>query len=393
MIEEIRIQKYKSIKDLTIDFNTPMTALIGKTGAGKTNVLDGIYLACILAFSGIIPEPYKTDIPRGFSVYFKMMIRNKACRYQFRFLFKKDRYFIQDSFSIKEGRKKIELFSKRDPFTVKVANNSKLMYIPAESSGLNVIKKMLVQPEFPEEFSGLALYANEIAGAILDFSRIQYFKSHSQIDPALFLEKDFDLWQHTQFSISDDLRFSFELYDLFKNKPTQFERFISVLRELDIVENIQVSEITATDEVGKDYHCQVWRFLVNGKPFPFTSLSQGARRIIQMLFNLHYHKTALMLIQQLETSTHYALFMDFLDILKENAFEKKILFSSYSEHILKCLKPDQLIYLYNKNNATKSRRLKSRHLGALLPHLAPESRADDSGKFLTITYRGKRLLG
>jgi len=193
MIEEIRIQKYKSIKDLTIGFQTPLTSLIGKTGAGKTNVLEGIYLACVLGFSGVIPQSHQADIPRGFSVYFTLTIRNKPCWYQFRFLFKKDRYFIQDSFSIKDGRKKIELFGKRDPFTVKVANNSKLMYIPAETSGLSIVKKMLVQPELPEEFYGLSTYANEIAGAILDFSRIQYFKSHSQIDPALFLEKDFEL--------------------------------------------------------------------------------------------------------------------------------------------------------------------------------------------------------
>jgi len=393
MIEEIRIQKYKSIKDLSIDFQTPMTALIGKTGAGKTNVLDGIYLACVLAFSGMIPEPYKTDIPRGFSVYFKLLIRNKPCWYQFRFLFQKDRYFIQDSFTVKDGRKKIEIFGKRDPFTVKVANNSKLMYIPAESSGLNIIKKMLVQSELPDEFSGLSAYANEIAGAILDFSRTQYFKSNSLIDPALFLVKDFDLWRKTQFSISEDLRFSFELYDLFKNKPKQFNTFITALRNLDIVDNVEASEISATDEVGQQYLCLVWRFLINDRAFSFTSLSCGARRIIQMLFHLHYHKTSLMLIQQLETSIHYALFMDFLEILKECAGEKKVLFSSYSEHILKCLKPEQMIYLYNKNNITRSRRLKSRHMGQLLSHLAPERQSQDSGKFLTISYRGRRLLG
>ncbi|MBF0452555.1 MAG: AAA family ATPase [Candidatus Magnetomorum sp.] len=394
MIQEIRIQKYKSIKDVSIGLETPMTALVGKTGAGKTNVLEGIYLACVLAFSGSIPQSNTADIPRGFSVYYSMVLREKPCWYQFKFLFKKDRYFIQDSFTIKEGRKKIEIFGKRDPFTVKVLDNSKLMYIPAETSGLNIIKKMLIQPELPDEFSGLSTYANEIAGAILDFSRIQYFRSQSQLDPALFLEKDFDLWRKTQFIISEDLRFSFELYDLFKNKPKQFETFARVLRELDIVEEIQASEITAKDEVGQEYHCLVWRFLVNGKAFPFTCLSQGARRIIQMLFNLHYHKTALILIQQLESSIHYALFMDFLNILQEHAIEKKVLFSSYSEHIFKFLKPEQMIYLYNKNNATKARRLKSRHMGPLLSHLTPkESHAQHSGKFLTISYRGRRLLG
>jgi len=397
MIEEIRIQRFKSIKDLTINFQTPLTGLMGKTGAGKTNVLEGIYLACVLGFSGVIPQSHQGDIPKGFSVYFKMIVRNKICWYDFKFLFKNDRFYIQDSFSIKDGRKKIELFSKRDPFTVKFYNNSKLIYIPAESSGLGLVKKMIVMPELPEEFSGLSNYVNEIAGIILDFSKIRFFRTQTILDPALFLIKDFDLWQQNPFAVSEDLQFSFELYDLFKNKPKQFEQFTHQLRKLELIDNIQASEITAKDEIGKNYHCMVWRFLVNGKAFPFTALSQGAQRLILMLFDIHTNKTTLMLIQQLESGIHYALLMDYLQILKEHTIDNKdnkILFSSYSDHMLKVLKPEQMIYLYNKNNVTRAKRLKPRHLGRFLSHMSPtNSQNEDSGKFLTIKYRGRRLLG
>jgi AAA15 family ATPase/GTPase len=394
MIEEIRIQRYKSIKDLTIGFQTPLTALFGKTGAGKTNVLEGIYLACVLSFSGVIPKSHQGDIPKGFSVFFKVLVRNKLCFYDFKFLFKKDRFYIQDSFFIKEGRKKIELFSKRDPFTVKFYYNSKLIYVPAESSGLSLVKKMIVMPELPEEFSVLSEYVNEIAGVILDFSKIKYFRTQTLLDPALFLIKDYDLWQDKQFSVSEDLQFSFELYNLFKKKPKQFEKFTSQLRKLELITDIQASEITAKDETGKDYHCMVWRFLVNGKAFPFTALSQGARRLILMLFDIHINKTALMLIQQLESGMHYALLMDYLHILKEQTSEKKILFSSYSNLMFKELNPEQMIYLQNKNNVTRAKRLKQKHMGGLLSHISPkDSQNEDSGKFITINYRGRRLLG
>jgi AAA15 family ATPase/GTPase len=394
MIEEIRIQRYKSIKDLTISFQTPLTALIGKTGAGKTNVLEGIYLACVLGFSGVIPESHKGDIPKGFSVFFKMIVRNKLCWYDFKFLFKNDRYYIQDRFAIKSGRKKLELFSKRDPFTVKFYNNSKLIYIPAESSGLSFVKKMIVMPELPDEFSGLSDYVNEIAGVILDFSKIRLFRTQTLLDPALFLIKDFDIWQKNPFKISEDLQFSFELYNLFKNKPKQFEQFTAQLRGLELIDNIQASEITAKDETGKNYHCMVWRFLVHGTAFPFTALSQGTRRLILMLFEMHNSKTALMLIQQLESGMHYALFMNYLQILKENIREKKVLFSSYSDHMFKELNPEQIIYLQNKNNITRAKRLKSKHIKGFLSHFSPTNVQDaDSGKFLTIKYRGRRLLG
>jgi AAA15 family ATPase/GTPase len=394
MIEEIRIQRYKSIKDLTIAFQTPLTALIGKTGAGKTNVLEGIYLACVLSFSGVIPQSHQGDIPKGFSVFFKMIVRKKVCWYNFKFLFKNDRFYIQDSFSIKDGRKKIELFAKRDPFTVKFYHNSKLIYIPAESSGLGLVKKMIVMPELPDEFSSLSDYVNEIAGAILDFSKIHFFRPQTILDPALFLIKDFDLWQQSPFNVSEDLQFSFELYNLFKNKPKAFEQFTSQLRRLELIDNIQASEITAKDETGKNYYCMVWRFLVHGQSFPFTALSQGTRRLILMLFDIHTNKTALMLIQQLESGMHYALLMDYLQILVEYADEKKILFSSYSDHMFKVLKPEQMIYLQNKNNVTRAKRLKQRHLEKLLTHMGPENvQNEDSGKFLTIKYRGRRLLG
>jgi len=394
MIEEIRIQRYKSIKDLTINFQTPLTALIGKTGAGKTNVLESIYLACVLAYSGIIPQAHQKDIPKGFSVYFKMMVRKKICWYEFKFLFKKDRFFIQDRFSIKEGRKKIDLFSKRDPFTVKFYNNAKLIYLPAESSGLNFVKKMIVMPDLPEEFSSLSDYVNEIAGVILDFSKIRYFRPQMLVDPALFLIKDFDLWKQKPFTVSDDLQFSFELYDFFKNNPKEFEQFTSQLRHLEQIDNIQASEITPKDETGQTYHCMVWRFLINGQAFPFNALSQGTRRLVMMLFDIHTNKSTFMLIHQLESGIHYALLMDFLQILKECAIEKKVLFSSYSDHMFKELAPEQMIYLQNKNNVTRAKRLKARHMGRLLSNISPSNiQNKDSAKFLTIKYRGRQLLG
>jgi len=394
MIEEIRIQKYKSIKDLTFDFNTPLTALIGKTGAGKTNVLEAIYLACSLGFSGVIPQSYQSEIPRGFSVCFTLTVRKKTCWYQFRFLFKKDRHFIQDSFTIKDGRKKIELFAKRDPFTVKFYNNSKLIYIPAENSGLSMVKKMIVMPELPEEFSGLSSHVNEIAGVILDFSKIQLFRAPSQLNPALFLVKDFDLWKHNQHLVSDDLQFSFELYDLFKNKPKQFAQFCRHLKKLDLIDNIQASELTATDDTGQEYHCLVWRFQLHSQAFPFRALSQGTQRVIHILFHIYTRQSSLMLIQQLESGLHYALLMDTLKMLKGYALENKVLFSSYSDHMFNELQPEQMIYLVNKKNITKARRLKSRHMGPLLSDLSAKSKTpEETSKFLTIKYRGRRLLG
>jgi len=43
MIHRIRIQNYKSIRDVTVELS-PVTVLIGRSGTGKTNFCEAIRL-------------------------------------------------------------------------------------------------------------------------------------------------------------------------------------------------------------------------------------------------------------------------------------------------------------------------------------------------------------
>ena len=57
MIHRIRIQNYKSIRDVTVELS-PVTVLIGRSGTGKTNFCEAIRLLrdCLIRFDQNVVE-------------------------------------------------------------------------------------------------------------------------------------------------------------------------------------------------------------------------------------------------------------------------------------------------------------------------------------------------
>ncbi|WP_302117185.1 AAA family ATPase [Allorhodopirellula heiligendammensis] len=100
MIHEIRIQNFKSIRNVTVEF-TPVTVLIGRSGTGKSNFIEAIrYLRDLLGAdwngmgggvagmgSGVLssvetirPLP-KTNAPTRFEIFFSVRSEKKKYRY------------------------------------------------------------------------------------------------------------------------------------------------------------------------------------------------------------------------------------------------------------------------------------------------------------------------
>jgi len=390
MLEQIQIQNYKSCKDITIKLLFPLTAMIGKTGAGKTNVLSGCYWSCLLGFSGALPDTNQNDIQRGFSARFICRIRDAMCYYDYRIVGKKNlKIYVQDRLSVTKGGKKEYIFSKIDGYQLKLSGYKNALYIPADHSGLAYIKEQLVQKrDLPNYMKDIKTFDNYIAGLLLDLSRVKYFGLYNMPDLGLFMIQDFDHWKENRLCNNDNMLFSFQYYDLFKNSPSAFAEMKTLLKTLGLIEDIQLSEMKAENEAGQEYDFIVWRFLMYGKALPFFMLSNGIRRIIWILFHLFYGKLSLLLIQEPEISIHAGLYAKLLSIFREYAGDRKIFISTYSEQILHRLTPDQVIYVVNKKGTTTVKYIKERHKHRYLQDLGKHEDPTNKGFLTRLKFPG-----
>jgi len=105
----------------------------------------------------------------------------------------------------------------------------------------------------------------------------------------------------------------------------------------------------------------------------FAQLSEGTFRTLAILFYVVTDKSRLLLIEEPEVCVHHGLLTSVIDIIREFAREKQIIFSTHSENVLDQLEPEQ-VRLVSKGKggtivSTISRNMSKRQFQALKEYL------------------------
>lgn len=360
-IESIRVQNYKSCKDVKISMKEPVMALIGKNAAGKTNVLEGIVNAS---------RYISSDKGYGFSVELELKYSGNRYLYKYKVYGKKESY-IKDSLWLLKGKTKEAIFRKTGKKVLE-SHNKKRMPVPVKGTGLHYLvgfitfDKKSSEPDLLEEF-GLSYYKNFFVRLIFFFLETRYYANNSQANLELFLKKEYNKWIDDKLYKEDSDLFSYQFYHFYLNRRQDFDEFKKIIESLDIVDEILIGEFTNPAD-----NAQIigTLFKLNNQNFSFNQLSEGTKRIIRLLFDFFYNKPSLMLIEEPETSIHFKLLEKMLSVFESYTDRRtKILFSSHSEQVLNVLKPEQVIYLSNKTGSTQAKYFKGKTLKSIKTYL------------------------
>lgn len=161
--------------------------------------------------------------------------------------------------------------------------------------------------------------------------------------------------------------------------------FVNVLADKSPIKGIRARDFMVFEEYEDDLIVRnlQFEFLVQGNWYEWSDLSDGTRRIFQLIYYT-YHSNEIVLIEEPELGIHPHQLDLLCEFLKEQAEEKQILISSHSPEVLDRLANKELtnINLVSmKKGATKVKKLTPKQREKAKHYLEEESFLSDYWKY------------
>ena len=368
-IDEVQLSGFKSIDSLKVTLMQGLNILIGKNGSGKSNFLDFLHQS--------ITSIYKTEEPafRSATISFGSNNGNKL------------------SYSIR--RKSLKSLMENpgedaDPFVQKFRFNDNLVFDTSNDTlpraihidgkkynlgrkansllnrlGYGIIRSLYIRYETEKDLLGLDLPASIqiplsedaddwdikvtspfLSRAIYDMHYVileEFYASHSQNEDVIDRDVeedpeldtgDLEIIQHFSAFKADDL---IDRIELDENVKYNLELF-SPIKDIRLDGNIRFIK-SDTDILNDNIQLE---FFVNGRWQSWNHLSDGTKRLFNIITEVTQKTRGILLIEEPELGIHPAQFHLLMQFLKEQSATKQILISTHSPKALDILQPDEL---------------------------------------------------
>lgn len=368
-LKEVTLSGYKSINDVTIQFQKGLNIIIGKNAAGKTNFLEFLNKTLSLDynelnnFSSTLKFKNGTDIAIESNNFINI---NK--------LLDPLNFGNEVESVLKISNKTIDIPKETSFFEKlkenKIVFNTTFLYhgIPKEY--------LIVDKPFSFKLSVDGGFSNELMNGVMDISTPYFTRC--------FL---FDILFSNFASNSIDPSGSFDIDCIKKSfnpilKKTEAIKYI--LNKYSPIEDIRFSDnyniFITEDKENFTINNFFLEFKVDGSWLPFSNLSDGTKRLFYIISEVCENKentnkrpankgwaneseiSRIILIEEPELGIHPHQFHKLMEFLKEESEKKQIILTTHSPQALDSINEDELnriiiAYSTNSKQGTKLRHL------------------------------------
>ncbi|SDI19455.1 AAA family ATPase [Mucilaginibacter sp. P25] len=355
-LNKVHLKGYKSIEDVTIDFQKGLNILIGKNGAGKSNFLEMINLA--IGFKRNVKLPfrssrleYKSIDDHNFAVELEREVPAKT----------EEGYLV-------DGTGVLETFSfDNDILFDNSKNESIRFYYGGKRIYYRNVPHLLYQ-------LGYSFYNNLYLKFDLP-TELGCIESPGVIN-IVEVDKDYWEWEFPKtLRFLDDVFFAFELQYGTDNTSLREITSLDITEKLKINDNIiyNLKLFTPIEDVRVNNNINIYHlestvvvenvkldFKINGNWLPWSQLSDGTRRLFYIVSEIT-NTQALVLLEEPELGVHPHQFHLLMNFLKEQSEHKQIIISTHAPKALDHLNLDELnsivLVNYDQKNGTQLRHL------------------------------------
>jgi len=398
MFSTIDIRKFRSCRDVRLSNLKEILVLLGRNGAGKTNVLKAIQWASQFASSNFDKNNFisKRLHSSDGDVALTFLAGGRSFCYELK---------RTSTYDFKITELKVELEEKisiceestRTMWIHRVGEQVNLHPIPSEgvtsfeiASTTSVVAA--IQALFPEKS-----FYRTIATDIQKFMfSVKYYPLHNfeeTSDNSAVTGQDYKKWKAAKFRELNTLNsLVLTLIHMKEEREESFNELNSLIGRngMGLIDEIQVishkfanpPSNLFSDNDENTYHFV--RFVVHENTddelsfgHGISDLSFGTTRILFLLVSLLYDQATVSLVEQPEDGIHVALIDKLLPLLRSYANDAQFIVASHSTAILNRSKPDEIRLVSNPDGITQVRALSSDELLAAAGYLEEDGPLSD----------------
>lgn len=364
MLLSVKIHQFRSCRNVSLRNLSRPIVLLGRNGAGKTNILQAIRWAATMATTGVGHPVDPERFERGHvELHFRL---NKA-----EFFYTVSRSLVESGPKREPSLKIVESLRRRAgrheaPQTLFTRDDGELriqgMGRPATISSDTAALSLISALGIPGPISD----AGDIVAFLLG---INYYPLFHLILPSatpssgVYLGAAYEEWRKKDSGrITSERDLNLSIIDAKVNRPEQFEEIVALLdqRGLGVLEGITVVDI----QPQKD-HLPVRDRILGifysspGTPADepgseFWQLSMGTQRIVQLVTQIVLDNITVALIEQPEDAIHPALLRKLLSVLSAYSANFQVVLTSHSPDVFNSVDPRQVRLVTLDNRRTKA---------------------------------------
>ncbi|MBK8270782.1 MAG: AAA family ATPase [Planctomycetes bacterium] len=343
MLNSIAIENFRSCNQIHIRLGEPVIALLGKNGAGKTNVLHAIQLAADMC----VGEPksmfglsaHNRQKPTKFELEFSEGGGN------FRYSVKRSASPIHRS----QLEEKLELDGKTlfhrkgDELTVSRAQHPAPIRVPDHLGTLFLLTEVF--PPHDQIHKELTRVSNYLR-AVHYYALPQQFQEHAERSPTPFVDAAmYDKWKASLEARQPNDSVTIRLLHMHLTKPDKLNELLKLVGEdgLGLISEIRIEEVKlekhrkptdAGEQVYSVTFVPCESIAGAGRPFRYTGLSAGTWRVIRLLTYLVFDESSCMLVEQPEDSIHTGLLGKLIDLLRTYSDRTQLICTTHSPRVM-----------------------------------------------------------
>lgn len=364
-IEKVEIKNYRLCQNTIFSPKDDLSALIGPNGCGKTTVLKSLLLLKLLAREDNYIRRWSDDsdeekvAPSEIKVH--LNIDGKR-------IIHKSEIEIDTDNSNDDNI----ISSKQTWHLSKITGSKKHVNIPV--SMLDLHRKQVQMRFHGEHFlderrmyrQAYQLFkepkVKDVLSEVAHFYRgITYYSASKFTNPSLCpvsfeIEEDGRRFLRMRDN-NNHTKWLMDLYKCWKERPDEFEVFVSVVGKdgIGLIENFTFTEMTASKvdisvrvqgkihKRNKENIIVVPHIQMNESTLLSPSqLSEGTFKTLGMIFYLMTGKNTLILLEEPEVCIHHGLLASIIELIKICSKDKQVVVSTHSDYVLDSLAPESI---------------------------------------------------
>jgi predicted ATPase len=367
--------------DVALEGLGPFTALAGRNGAGKTNILEAIDWLAKFATSNAWQFGEHFFFQRDKLMEGEMAFEIDGAYY---------RYVVSVN-SARPSAGEVDIKPTEQLWLVSESGDQQILARSSESVwvGTQEVKiggRAAAIAALLSVLPADTMYRNELEKVFEFFRSIRYYALDEPSHPetaTVIRQPAYAAWldQYTADQKASD-SVLMRLLHIHKTDPEAFEELKDVLgdNDLSVISDIKLQSFMPTRRTkdggrdsrdsGRDDESQMlyyfFRFLPSQSNYyvEYDDLSLGTRRVLRIITSVMFDHSSVMLMEQPEDSIHSGLMKKVIGFLKQNSNATQIIIASHSPNVFNKMLPEDIRLVHMHNGTTTVRPLNKQELSA-----------------------------